>query len=288
MGKQMVEDNINKKSYEVTAQKKQVNVKDLDTQSELVKSDKEFPYDVKICDVWGTSSKDIMTIPVKRYIEGANVFLFNEKFNFKEYFPIDSDDFKQYTLESVETELIKIEKKIASPKNNENPRTLREELRILRNRKRSLETQGRGSYMRLNQQGRPYFEFDRVGNFKLPVFKNVDYSTLNVPSETRIKTTSELLVENDTKNGDKNLAGKVMGIILLVILVCAVFGGLFFAYKTAQLPDQCAANLDKASLVFNGVVTKMDNVVDNFEEISENLQIKPKEINDTPRVNVIK
>lgn len=277
----MIEDK-NKKSYEISAEKKTVKKKDLDANSEVVKADKEFPYDVKICDVWGTTTKDVITFGVKRFIEGANVFLVNEKRNFKEYQPVDSDDFKQYNLDNCKKRILKIEREIAKDKvTSGNPKSLREELRILRNRKRSLEMQGRGSYMRLDINGRPYFEFDRVGNFKLPVYKNTDYSTLDIPSEVRIKTTSELLLENDVKNGDKNLGIKIFSIILLTLLVIATMGGLYFAYKTSQLPDQCAVNLDKASLVFNGIVGKMDNVVDNFIELSDDLERKPEQVNTT-------
>jgi len=90
------------------------------------------------------------------------------------------------------------------------------------------------------------------------------------------------------KNGDKNLGVKIFSIVLLSLLVISFMGGLFFAYKNSQLPDQCAVNLDKASTVFNGIVTKMDNVVDNFEEISSDLERKDPEVDVTPDVKEVK
>ena len=47
-------------------------------------------------------------------------------------------------------------------------------------------------------------------------------------------------------------------------------------------------NLDKASQVFNGIVGKMDNVVDNMETLTSKVELKPVEPNVTPVVQDIK
>ena len=290
----MVVDLNNKKNYQKSAEKNQVNEKELDKDSEKVASNVEYPYDVKITDIWGTTSKEVTTFPVRRYIEGGNVYLFNEKKGFKEIMPEDTDDYKSQTLEGLNIDIKKIQDKIKKNNNTDNQKTLKKDLRILNNLKRSIELQGRGSYMRLNSEGRPYFEFDRRGNFKLPVFKNVDISTLYIPSETKIKTGSELLTENDDKNGDNNMSAKIVGVVLLIICLLGCCAGLFFTYKTSQVPDVCAANFDRTAIVLNGVVTKMDKtadsmgqVVDNMDNLTNKLVVKPDEVSTKPKVDVV-
>ena len=284
-----MENNLNtkKKAYNVSADKNKLDKNKLDKTSEAVKADNDHPYDVRICDIWGTTSKEITTFGAKRFIEGANVYLVNEKLGFKEYMPIDDDDYKLYTLDSITKKIKTLEKELGSEKKKQNPRSIKSELRFLKNRQRSLEVQGRGSYMRLNQQGKPFFEFDRVGNFKVPVFKNVDYSTLDIPSETRIKTAAELLQENDDKNGEKNL-GKIFQVILIILMIVLVLAGLFFAYKTSQMPQVCAENFDSAARIFNGVVNKLDSTVTNLQNLSSVIELKPQDVIIKPNVSVIK
>ena len=277
-----------KKNYEISGKTtKEIKKIDLDKNAEIVKAETEYPYNVRINDIWGTTSKEITSFGVKRFIEGVNVYLVNEKMGFKEYMPVDDDDFKLYSQENISKRIKQLEKQLGSDKKTENPRSLKSELRFLRNRHRSLEVQGRGSYIRFDQSGKPFFEFDRIGNFKVPVFKNVDYSTLDVPSETRIKTAAELLLENDNKNGEKNLGAKIFMGVMMFLMLAGVFGGLFFAWKTAQLPDVCAANLERASQVLEGVTNKISQTSNNLQNLSSNLQIKKPEIDTTPPVNVV-
>ena len=75
----------------------------------------------------------------------------------------------------IELKIKKLEKKIKDNQNpDQNVKSIQRQIIQLKNWANSLELQGRGSYMRLGMDGRPYFEFDRVGNFRMPVYKNID------------------------------------------------------------------------------------------------------------------
>lgn len=210
------------------------------TSNESIKTDGEYPYTIELWDVWGSTSKKAVRFGAKRYIDKGNVFLVNEKRGFIEPFPEDSSEYKQYKIEEVLKEIKKKEDLLTNLKKTNNPqhseRDLREDLKILKSFKRSLEFDGKGSYMLIDSDqagARPLFMFDRRGNYRLPVFKNVDISLLYIPTEAKITEASDLIRENDIKNGKSNIGLMTIGlIILLVILVCA---GLFFAYKTASL-----------------------------------------------------
>src|SRR6056297_2251951 len=60
------------------------------------------PYIIQLYDVEGTTIFERNPFGAKRYIEKANVFLVNEKIGFKEPFPTDGDDYKNYKLEECE------------------------------------------------------------------------------------------------------------------------------------------------------------------------------------------
>jgi len=254
---------------------------------EKVDSTKQFPYDVKICDIWGSSTKDQVIIPVQRAIHGENVFLFNEKFGFKEPLPEDSDEFRQMKIEELNAEISKIEKLQSLNSNNVNAKDLKIKLKQYKNWLNSIQLQGRGSYMRFSQQGKPYFEFDRVGNFKMPVFKNVDKSLLYTPSESKIKLGSELIKENNLKNGDPNKGIKYFNILVSIFLIITLLGMLYFSYKVTALPDTCSVNLDKASAFFIQASNRIDNTASTLENITNRVYIKPEDVSPDIKTNVI-
>ena len=254
--------------------------------NDQVKDDKAFPYRVKICDIWGTTTKDQVIFGVQRFIEGSNVYLYNEKMGFKEPLPEDSDEFKQYKIEDIDKRLKELDEQLKKKNDNSNQKDIRQEIKQLSSWKNSLLLQGRGSYMRMDLEGKPYFEFDRQGNFRMPVFKNIDKSLLYTPSESKIKLGSELIKENEEKNGDPNKGLRLMNILLTVILVICV--GLFgyLSYKASALPDECSANLDKASVVFINSANKFANAANTLDNITSKVYIKKDDvsINVTPEV----
>jgi len=253
-----------------------------DVNSEKVNSEKEYPYDVKICDIWGTTSKDQVKIAVQRRIFDSNVYLYNEKAGFKEPLPEDNDDFKDFKIEDINIELKKLEKDV-NKKDNVNKKGLRQQIRRLKGFKSSIELQGRGSYMRLDENGRPYFEFDRVGNFKMPVYKNIDKSLLKTPDEAKIKNCSELLKENKEKNGDPDKHIKLINIAILIflLLTLGLFG--FLTYKTSDMPDVCSANIEKAAIVLNSASRKFENSAIQMNNITDRVYIKQPDI--IPEIN---
>jgi len=253
-----------------------------DVNNEKVNSEKEYPYDVKICDIWGTTSKDQVKIAVQRRIFDSNVYLYNEKAGFKEPLPEDNDDFKDFKLEDIEKELKSLEKQM-SKKDNVNKKGLRQQVRRLKGFKSSIELQGRGSYMRLDENGRPYFEFDRMGNFKMPVFKNIDKSLLKTPDEAKIKNCSELLKENLEKNGDPNKAVKLLNVVVLVILVLTLCFFGFITYKTSDMPMVCSENLEKTAIIINRAASKFEQSSTEMNNITSRVYIKQPDI--IPNIN---
>lgn len=253
---------------------------------EKVESKKDFPYDVKLCDIWGSSSKDVAIIPVQRAIEGNNTYLYNEKFGFKEVEPKDSDEFRAYKIEELEEEIKKQEMLLKSS-NDINKKDIRGKIKQYSNWLNSLKLQGKGSYMRFSQTGKPYFEFDRVGNFRMPVFKNVDKSLLYTPSETKIKKGGDLIKENNDKNGDPNKQLKLLNIFITIVLV--ILAGIFIyaTYKTSELPDQCSVNLDKASAFFVTASERIDNAADTLNNITGKVYIKEPDVEVVPSSQVV-
>ena len=270
------------KEEELRNQQKK-EMEDKDSEHEQVKSEKEFPYDVKICDIWGTTSKDQVKFPVQRRIIDSNVYLFNQKYGFKEPIPEDNDDFKDYKLEEVETQLKKLEKKVNDRKSTDNKKGLRQQIRRLKGIKSSIQLQGRGSYMRLDENGRPYFEFDRVGNFKMPVYKNIDKSLLKTPDEAKIKLGSELIKENEEKNGDPNKGVKLLNIVITILLVISLCTCLYFNYKAIDVPEVCANNLKETSLIINAAARKFDNSASSLENVSSRVYLRQEDV--IPKIN---
>ena len=207
---------------------------------EAVKTAGELPYTIELYDIWGSTSKRAVRFGAKRFIEKGNVFLMNEKRGFKEPFPEDSEDFRSFKMEWVETEIKEINTKISKTMKAENPKwslkDLRKDKKELENYRRSLELQGKGSYMLVDSDaagGRPLFMFDRRGNYKLPVFKNIDLSLMYLPTEANITEASDLIRENNEKNGKSSLNLAQLGLFVLMVVI--ILAGLFFAYKTASL-----------------------------------------------------
>jgi len=287
-----IKDNVNKdynnpnkeKANNTKEVKKQTPIQNKEkTQAEKEKEDKikandkeEWDFLVELNDVWGTSSKRYDPFGVKRAIIGGNVFLVNEKIGFKEPQPEDSDDYKSYKIDELTTEIAKIEKKLKEIKSKDGKETTRDliqDIKILKGWKRSLELQGRGSYANLSgkrDNGMPYFIFDRKGNFKLPVFKNVDYSLLYVPSETNISEASDLLKENNDKNNLNAAQLRIINYILTFILVICICGMFYFIYKTNNTQ----------ALYVNGGLSNLTESINNIvNQNSETINIIADVIN---------
>jgi len=253
-----------------------------DVNNEKVNSEKQYPYDVKICDIWGTTSKDQVKIAVQRRIFDSNVYLYNEKAGFKEPLPEDNDDFKDFKLEDINKELSSLDKQL-NKKDNVNKKGLRQQIRRLKGFKSSIEVQGRGSYMRLDENGRPYFEFDRVGNFKMPVYKNIDKSLLKTPDEAKIKNCSELLRENLEKNGDPNKHVKLLNIAILIVLVLTLCFFGYLTYKTSDMPMVCSENLEKTAIIINRAASKFEQSSTQMNNITSRVYVKQPDI--IPNIN---
>ena len=147
-----------------------------------VNVDKEYPYVVQLNDIEDNTVIRKEPFGAKRYIEGANVYLVNEKVGFKEPFPINTNDYKNYTLDEIEKKIKSLTQKLEKLRNNnsKHKRVTSDELDVIKeikkfkNYRRSHLFEGNGSYMIISAEhgGRPLYTFDRVGNFKLPVYKN--------------------------------------------------------------------------------------------------------------------
>lgn len=251
--------------------------------NESIKTDGQYPYTVELWDVWGSTSKKAVRFGAKRFIEHGNVFLVNEKRGFIEPFPEDTAEYKQYKKEEITKEIEKKQRLLSNIKTLKNPQNsekdLREDIRILKGFLRSLELDGKGSYMLIDSDSagaRPLFMFDRRGNYRLPVFKNVDVSLMYIPTEAKITEASDLIRENDSKNGKNTLNLATAGLFVLLILL--VFGAMYFAYKTSALPTEfievlkdIAVNQDALVEQLKDYVQPVDDIVS--EGVSPNLNV---------------
>jgi len=236
-----------------------------------VKSNDEHPYVVELYDIWGTTSKRVLRLPAKRFIEKGNVFLYNEKLNFKVEFPEDNEEYKKYKTDEVKNMLKKkdTELKLLLKKKDfdlSRKKDIEEDIRVLNGWEKSLALQGRGSYMMFDDDangGKPLFMFDRKGNFKLPVFKNIDISLMHVPNEANIIEGSDLLKENFEKNGADNQV-KMVNIVLAILMVIVILGFGYIAYKTT-------GNNQAISEVLAQAISGLDTVADKFAESTEQL-----------------
>ncbi|MDH4127277.1 MAG: hypothetical protein OEV44_00875 [Spirochaetota bacterium] len=220
---------------------------------------KNYPYRVYIKDIHGSSTKKITHYGVQRLIDEDNstVWLFNPDTKFKEMMPEDTDDFKIYQINEVKIKILETEKALAKELKKDDPeinkKNLEYDLRLYKNRLRSLELQGRGSYMNYDEDGVPYFVFRRKGNFKFPEFDNIDLDTIYTPSESKIKKASDLL---DMKKEKYSKFAKNLMTINMTLFICLILflGGLvWWSFKLNALSNESAVTqlqnrIDETSL----------------------------------------
>jgi hypothetical protein len=256
----------------------------------------EHPYIIQLYDVEGTTIFERSPFGAKRYIEKANVYLFNEKVGFKEPFPTNSDEFKNYRIDEAERRIRELTNQLNSLRNHNKSshRITAEELdltnaiKTFKNFKRSLELQGEGSYMTVSTSGKPIYSFFRKGNFKLPLFNNVDTSLRYVPNEAAIAEASELLKLNDDKNGKNDHMHKVINIILSVVLLLGVIGLAIILYKAGTMPEamvnsmtQLADSNTQLAEKFSHNLDKIQNVTDRLTRSSPRPSVIPAQVNVT-------
>lgn len=246
-----------------------------------VKQTDSYGYNIELYDVWDTTSKRLKPFGANRIIEDNNVYLFNPQNGFKEPFPENSDDFKAYKLEELDKSISVTTKNIDNIKKGKSDRSLKDEikeLRMLKNYKRSIELQGRGSYMILDATGKPTFMFDRVGNIKMPLFKNVDRSLIYTPTELKTKEITQLLKENEEKNGEERRV-KLSTYAAAVILFLVAIAFVYFTYKTNQLPsefvDALVAIANNYESVSQGLNSLNESVTNIASQQSPDLSINP-------------
>jgi len=240
------------------------NKEEVDADKKLKKENKEealkvkdqikYPYRVYLKDITGSSTKKHKPFGVERFIDVDNstVSLFNPNFFFKEIFPEDSDEFKIYQIEEVTEKIKELEVSLAKEIKKDDPlinrKNIEYDLNIFKNRLRSLQLQGRGSYMNYDDDGTPYFVFRRKGNYKFPEFDNVELDTIYTPSETKIKQASELL---DMKNEKYSKFKKNLNnITMTLFIVLMIFGGLlvWWSLQLNALSNESAITLINAKV----------------------------------------
>lgn len=220
---------------------------------------KKYPYRVYIKDIGGSSTKKQLHFGVERFIDidNSTVWLFNPDYNFKEIMPEDTDDFKIYKIEEVKDKIAELEialaKEIKKDDPDVNKKNIEYELRLFRNRLRSLQLQGRGSYQNYDEDGTPYYTFRRKGNFKFPEFDNVELDTMYTPSETKIKRASELLDMKNQKYSkfQKNLTSITMTFFILLVICAGLL--VWWSFKLSALSNESAVvqlqqNIDETAL----------------------------------------
>ena len=208
-------------------------------ENKKINSNQGFEYSIEIYDVWDTTSKRITPFGANRVVEDNNSYLFNELKGFKEPFPQNTEEYKEYELDDINLKIKKLEDEIKrfekSPDQKISIKDKKKELRIFRGYKRSIELRGNGSFMILNERGIPTFQFDRVGNTKLPLYKNVDRSTIYIPSELKTKNITKILRDNDEKNKTTTLhQWSTYTLLLILVLLTCVY--IWYGYKAMTLP----------------------------------------------------
>lgn len=196
---------------------------------------------------------------VERYIDKDKgvVMLKNDEVGFNEVKPSNDDSYKIYKLKEVNAKILDLEKQLSKEVKKDDPKVnkkdIEEELRTYRGIKRSLELQGKGSYLNIDEDGMPYFVFRRKGNFRLPEYDNVEIDTIHTPSEAIIKKGSELLDMKKEKYSrfQKNITTIIMTFFIIEMLF---LGGLvWWSFKLNSLSDesvvtQLQQNLDETAL----------------------------------------
>ena len=255
--------------------------------------EKEYPYIIQLNDINDSTIVRRAPFGAKRDIQGANVFLVNEKIGFKEPLPENSDEYKQYKIDELEDIIEELEEKIETHRSKNKAKTPEYldwlvELKTMKGFKRSLELSGKGSYTIVSQEhgGRLLYSFDRKGNFKLPVFKNVDYSLLYVPNESDIQLASELIQENDKANGITDNTLKLANLAILVLLVLGFVALIYFIYKSSNMPEGLVDSLTELTTQQGLLTETLTDLFGSVENVAERLDVKTP-LNTTPStVNV--
>jgi hypothetical protein len=239
-------------------------MEELENKSKKLSVGKTFEYSIEIYDVWDTTSKRIRPFGANRIVEGNTSFLFNEQKGFKEPFPENSQEFQEFEINEIEEKIEQLEKQIrehSKSKSIVSIRDLQKQLRIYRGYRRSIELRGNGSFMIINPDGTPTFQFYRIGNIKLPIYKNVDRATLYIPSELKTKNVTKLLRENEEKNGQEQIIkfSTYALILLLILCVCFMF---YMGYKMQQLPLDVAETLSIVAENFGKITDSIGNIED--------------------------
>ena len=277
----------NKVDFEDPQLKDKVEGEDL-SNKESINTNSDHPYNIQLWDVWGSTAKAAPKFGAKRFIDKGNVFLVNEKRNFKEPFPEDSLEWRENRLNVIEAEMkekTNILDNLKKPQYSDfSEKDLRQDIKILLSFKRSLELEGKGSYMMIDSDqagARPLFHFDRKGNYKLPVFKNVDISLMYLPTEAKITEASDLIRENDEKNS-KNMVNIAAG-VFLVLIVLVLFAALYMTYKSGTIDSDVVDAL-------KNIAVNQDAITNKFSEyITELTSYNVTSVNETvvPKVNVV-
>lgn len=255
-----------------------------------IKVSNDYPYIIQLYDIFGDTSKELEPFGAKREIIGGNVYLVNEKVGFKERFPEDTETYKEHKIAELDKKIQSTEDKLKELKSLEatpEQLDLKNDLKLFKNWKRSLELRSKGSYViiasdKLNSK--PKFSFDRKGNFKLPVYKDVDHSTIRVPSEAQITTGSELLRENELKNGTPDNTNRLLtfGVLALLLIALCVMG--YFMYKTVNSNTPVAQALINVTNSIERIAESNEIYAKQFKEATDNLNdiIDRVEVTDKP------
>jgi hypothetical protein len=249
-----------------------------------------FMFSIELFDVNDSTIVRLPPFGANRLIEDNNVYLYNEKKGFKEPFPENSAEYKEYKEEELKENIAKLENDLEKAKKNPinySIKDIKKNLRINKNFLRSLELQGAGSYMFLNEQGVRTFTFHRKGDTKVPVFQNIDYSLIYAPTEMKIKEVVQLRKENDEKNGEqKRVTWATYGLVIILVLgVCFMF---FMGWKMMSLPGEVTNNLDQVAKSMADITKDLYNVSSNIniiasDSISQQVKVTPGVTNVTGR-----
>ncbi|MBK5191574.1 MAG: hypothetical protein JJE19_08825, partial [Methanosarcinales archaeon] len=137
--------------------KKNVSIKYEQINENKVKSKGKYHYRVYIKEIEDSYTKKVSNFGVERYIDEqkGTVMLRNEEFKFNEPKPSNEKSYKIYKLQEVSVKIIELEKSLSKEINIDNPKVNRkdieEELGIYKSIKRSLELQGKGSYLNVDE-----------------------------------------------------------------------------------------------------------------------------------------
>ena len=252
------------------------NINEENKKNTKVQSKDKFHYRVYIKEIEDSYTKKVSHFGVERYIdeEKGTVMLRNEVYKFNEPKPSNEKAYKIYKIAEVDLKIKELEGNLSKEIKKDDPKVNRkdieEELGTYKSIKRSLELQGKGSYLNVDEDGTPYFVFRRKGNFKLPEFDNVDIDTIYTPSEAKIKKGSELL---DMKREKYSKYQKTTATIMTLLVVLLIFwsgANAWWGFKLNALSDasivtQLQNQMDETALY---CAEKYGEAGENFYESS--------------------